>query len=364
MRTKTIAVSAVFSVFIAFSLLVITQWIEENDRGQIVHKASSAVEIQNEAGQTELASIAAEKPTQKPKSDEQSVSARTPKKLSGPSLAPSLEGTEIDGQLKADANGQLILDLEVRDLFDYFMNAAADVDPELIIDHIEQLATQHLPEPAASQAMALLEDYIRYKEAALNYSRQQLAPPEQQTPEYQLAVLEDSFEQLKEIRRQTMSQDAVQAFFELEEAYGEYTLKTIQIQQDASLSGMQKQALMQQARQQLPEMLRQSEEEQAAQQELTAKVNSLLNSDLDDDLLKRELEKLPLDKTTVSSALEYRQQQRQFEENYQSYALERDRLRKSGLSNSDIENELNALRSKYFQSEEHLTQARVRDIQS
>jgi len=46
-------------------------------------------------------------------------------KFKGKVFAPSLEGTEIDRRLCADISGNLILDLEVRDLFDYFLNAVA-----------------------------------------------------------------------------------------------------------------------------------------------------------------------------------------------------------------------------------------------
>ena len=47
---------------------------------------------------------------------------QTPASLPDQNFARSLAGTDIDGALKADGNGELILDLGVRDFFDYFLS--------------------------------------------------------------------------------------------------------------------------------------------------------------------------------------------------------------------------------------------------
>lgn len=63
----------------------------------------------------------------KPKTDEPPLvlqSTETPQFPDQANLAQTLEGTEIDGGLKTDATGQLILDQEVRDFFDYFLSTA------------------------------------------------------------------------------------------------------------------------------------------------------------------------------------------------------------------------------------------------
>lgn len=292
------------------------------------------------------------------------VLAQTPKALPGKAFAPSIEGTQIDGSLKADVDGNLIIDLEVRDLFDYFMNTVADVPPDVALGELEKLAREHLPEGAANQAMALLEDYLAYKEAALTYAQKPLLPPSEQTPEYQLSMLEESFTQLKEIRRATMSREAVDAFFALEEAYGEYTLAQIRIQTDASLSPEARNLALNQARANLPPMLRNSEIQMQADLELTQEVDLLMQSGISDEELARALREKGIAASSVDDAINYRRAQREFDAQYTDYALERDQLRASGLSDKDIESELESLRQKYFDSEQGLTQARVRDLNS
>jgi lipase chaperone LimK len=302
--------------------------------------------------------------TQTSHSPEPEIIAQTPRAFSGKAFAPSIEGTEIDGRLKADLNGNLIVDLEVRDMFDYFMNTVADVEPEVALAELEKLAREHLPASAADQAMALLDDYIAYKEAALTYSRKPLLPPDQQTIEYQISMLEQSFTQLKEIRRSTMSREAVDAFFGLEEAYGEYTIASIQIQSDTSLSSELKQAKLEQARAQLPPMVRETETRMHEDLEASEKVNTLLASDLSDSELERALAAEGLEEEAIKDALNYRLAQESFDEQYAQYAVERDQLKNSGLSESDMEPELERLRQRYFNSEKGLTQARVRDLSS
>jgi hypothetical protein len=45
-------------------------------------------------------------------------------------ISATLDGTSIDGALRADANRALILELGVRDFFDYFLSIADDVGAE------------------------------------------------------------------------------------------------------------------------------------------------------------------------------------------------------------------------------------------
>ena len=78
-------------------------------------------------------------------------------------ISAALEGTHIDGALSSDAQGNLILNLQIRDFFDYFLSIADDVGPEQAIAEIQRYSQQYLPEPANTQALELLGNYLRYK---------------------------------------------------------------------------------------------------------------------------------------------------------------------------------------------------------
>lgn len=292
------------------------------------------------------------------------IAYQTPKTFPDGPFAPSIADTEIDGSLKADVDGNLIIDLETRDLFDYFMNTVADVPPEVAIAELEKLARSHLPQNAVNQAMRLLGDYLLYKETALTYENQELLPLDQQDENYQLRMLEVSFETLKEIRRNSMSPDAVDAFFGLEEAYGEFTLASIKIQKNPDLSPEQRQVEIQAQRERLPEIIRNTESRIMEDMEKTKEISDILLSDIQDSEVEATLRQKGLSENAVQDALAYREQQFQFEAQYRLYQKERDQLMSAGLSEEDLESQKERLLQKYFKSEHAMTQAKVKDLSS
>tara|TARA_R110001592_G_C13157640_1_gene748649 strand:+ start:885 stop:1988 length:1104 start_codon:yes stop_codon:yes gene_type:complete len=296
--------------------------------------------------------------------DTHNIAYQTPKSFPNGPFAPSIEDTEIDGSLKADANGNLIIDLETRDLFDYFMNTVADVSPEVAIAELEKLARANLPESAVNQVMALLGDYLLYKETALEYSSQALIPADQQDEQYQLSMLEASFATLKDIRRNTMNEDAVEAFFGLEEAYGEFTLASIKIQNNPNLSPEQMQIELQAQREQLPEVIRNTENRMVEDIQNSQEVNELLLSDQRDSEIESQLREKGLSEEAVNEALDYRKQQREFEDQYSLYEKERNQLLSASLSEEDMKIQKERLLQKYFHSEQTITQAKVKDLSS
>lgn len=296
--------------------------------------------------------------------DEIEVAYETPKTFPNGPFAPSIRDTEIDGSLKADANGNLIIDIATRDLFDYFLNTVADVSPEVAVAELEKLARASLPENTVVQAMNLLGDYLLYKETALEYSSQPLIPEDQQDENYQLSMLEASFQTLKDIRRSTMSDDAVEAFFGLEETYGEFTLASIKIQKDPNLTPEQMQLALQTQRELLPEVIRNTENRMLDEIENSQTVNQLLLSDQNDNEIESALRDNGLSEEAINEALDYRKQQRQFEDQYALYQAERNQLLSAGLSEEDMITQKERLLQKYFHSEQTLTQAKVKDLNS
>lgn len=193
------------------------------------------------------------------------------------------KGSEIDGGLKVDASGDLIIDLAVRDYFDYMMSAVGDIEPEQVLAMIEQHAAQTLPPAAVDQVMALLDDYLAFKQSALALMRAPLVNPAKQTPAYYLETLGQTFEQLKLLRRSHLSPVAVEEFFGLEEAYGEFTLAQIRIQSLPDLTAQQKAQRIEALRWQLPPELASSlvsrEDHKQAQQKTASVLSSTLTED-------------------------------------------------------------------------------------
>lgn len=272
-------------------------------------------------------------------------------------LARSLDGTDVDGYLAADQDGNLILVLGVRDFFDYFLSTVGEIPLEQAVAFMEAYARERLPEKAVEQLMALLADYMAYREAAANLYRQPLVPIAEQNQAYYLETLDRTFRELRELRRTHMSDEAVRAFFALEEEYGKYTLDRMAIQMDAQLSPEEKSELLGELRAGLEsEILRHSEERAVAQAERAHELQAIMESDMDGEERRAALSQYhaPDDVERIVQHLEHK---RDFRARMDEYLAARAPL--MTLPENEREPLLSTLRQRYFHSEQELIWART-----
>ena len=119
-------------------------------------------------------------------------------------LPGSLDGTEADGAIEADAAGHLVISLELRRLFDHFLAATGEEPVATIRARIIAVLHQRLPELAADEAIAILDRYLAYRDAARN-----LAPT---------ASDRDGLTQVHALRAKLFTPEVAKAFFADEEA--------------------------------------------------------------------------------------------------------------------------------------------------
>ena len=285
----------------------------------------------------------------------------TPSEWEGQPFASSIQGTEIDGSLRADAQGRLLVDMGTRDFFDYFMNTAGDVGEEKAMEQIREMAEAHLPESAAVQAMDLLGQYIDYKEKAVEISRQPLPREARQSREGQLKALRGGLDKLKQARREAMSPDAVDAFFSMEEAYSDFTLRRMAIENNSNLSRQEKQQQLRLAREQLPTAIRQTEQHQEQTRARQQKVRETLANASSPEQAEKDLKELGLDAGQVENLVEQMRADKTFERAYAAYKNEREEILESGLSTEDRQEAIESLRQKHFDSRTARSKARYRD---
>ncbi len=122
-------------------------------------------------------------------------------------LPESLGGTDVDGGLSVDDNGHFRPTAEARLFFDYFLTATGEEPDQQVSDRVVAAVRARLKEPAAGEAVALFERYLRYRErgAALD--------PAGRTPE----ELDERLAELRRLRTQTLGPEAAWAFFGGEE---------------------------------------------------------------------------------------------------------------------------------------------------
>lgn len=287
---------------------------------------------------------------------------QTPATLGDTPFAASLAGTDIDGQLQADANGNLVIDVRTRDFFDYFLNTIGEVPPERALGELEALARASLPEQAAEEAMTLLDQYLDYKEQALALTTSRLDPNRQYDPGYQLTMLQGALSDLKQLRRASFSPEAHAAFFGLEEAYGDYTLATLEIQQRDDLSAGAKKTLQDWHRQQLPELIRKTETRLLAESEANARRQAALAEATSPEDAGRRLRELGLDAEQTGEVVAYLQEREDFRQGFEQYRQEVSQLDPASLAPDDMEALKAELLDRHFQNEKTRTWARLKSI--
>lgn len=168
-------------------------------------------------------------------------------------LPPSLQGTDVDGELELDASGHLKITGGIRRVFDYFLSAVGEEPLDSILKRIRAYIRHKLPAAAAAEAERLLDNYIGYK-------RGLEAIPQVGGGAGQLDIdaLRRQMQQVQALRTQFFTPEVITAFFGDEDSYDRYTLARLDLLQNKSLSPTQRADQLAALEQQLPESMRES----------------------------------------------------------------------------------------------------------
>ena len=162
-------------------------------------------------------------------------------------LPRSLQGTEVDGEIIIDENKQLVVTEGLRRLFDYFLSALGEEDEAVIYARVESYIRSHTPEPAASQAMKIFDQYIAYLKAipAIEKRYGNLQLQATKNGELDLSVVAQQQQDVAKLRQQYFNKNTITAFFGAEDAYDDYSIAMVKINQDKQMSDAQKEAAKQ-----------------------------------------------------------------------------------------------------------------------
>lgn len=282
---------------------------------------------------------------------QQSIKPSASVTATSPASLPGLQGTEVDGELKADSAGNLQLSLALRDYLDYFLSAADQAGLETVVESMLADARGRLSEPALGQFMGLLGDYMDYKRASLALLQQPLSRAQQSTADGQLVTLQQAFEQLAQLRRMHFSSAAAEALFGAEEAYGRYTLDNLALMARNDLSEQGKALAQERLRSQLPDAMRASEERQAQAQAVQIKTEKLWQEGASEQQV-RQLLALTYDPPTIERLLDEQRSERAWQQRYVAYQQEYAGLQGSGLSAADQQREQQRSRQRLFSAED------------
>lgn len=147
----------------------------------------------------------------------------------------SLEGTRPDGDIKVGAGDALVVDAELRRLFDYYLAAVGEKSLDAIRAEIERELERRLQPGAAMEAKRLLARYLDYKRELVEVEKNpQLAGSA-------IEAIRSRFAAMQQVRGRFFSAKENEGLFGFEDAYDMDAVARLEISQDTSLTGKQKQ---------------------------------------------------------------------------------------------------------------------------
>lgn len=187
-------------------------------------------------------------------------------------LPGSLTGINVNWNIAANADGKLVLSADLAALFEFFLSTHTEEGLATSLGRIEEYLRGLLPDTAATEALDILQAYLEYKKGLTRY-----ATPKNRVftgdPKTDLittiADVKNALAQRIQARRAYLGTEVADVLFKDDEAYDLYTIRRLEIDTNASLSSVDKEALLTQAEQQLPTATR----TQIQQERKTAALN-------------------------------------------------------------------------------------------
>lgn len=146
-------------------------------------------------------------------------------------MPPSLAGTEVDGELRADADGNLLVSNDVRRVFDYFLTLHGEETLPVIVARLHAYFAQQLPGVAAAQARQLLAAYVEYQQSLSGID---VTPVED--GQLDIAAVRERFAAEKALREKFLPRAAADTFFADDDAFNHYSLTRHELLQQKDLT--------------------------------------------------------------------------------------------------------------------------------
>ncbi|MES2947463.1 MAG: lipase secretion chaperone [Pseudomonadota bacterium] len=185
-------------------------------------------------------------------------------------LPNSLTGVNVNWNIASNTNGKLILTADLAALFEFFLSAHTEEGLATSLGRIEEYLRGLLPDTAASEALDILRAYLAYKQGLTRFEppKDRVFTGDQNADLIStVADVKAAMNQRMAARRQYLGTEAAEVFFKADEAYDAYTIKRLEADTNTSLSAAERESLVAQAEQLLPEEKRirvQQERKEAA----------------------------------------------------------------------------------------------------
>lgn len=265
-------------------------------------------------------------------------------------LPQSLNGTEVDGEIIIDDQRNLVVTRRLRDLFDYFLSAIGEEDLATISQRVDRYIRHRVPEPAQSQAIRLFHQYLGYREAVGQIPEAGGKALDQINPD----DIEKQKSAEQQVRRRFFNASEIQAFFGDSDAFDQYQLRALRIQQNNSLSDVEKARQLAELNAQLPQTLQDDMKTALQYQQLQRMTEAMNNRQASAaELHNMRTNLVGADATARLEALD--QTRAAFEQRVNAYLAQRQQvLSQTNLNDTQQQQQIAALRQQGFTAQEQL----------
>ncbi len=266
-------------------------------------------------------------------------------------LPQELIGLEPKAPIAVDDDNHLIPDRRLRTLFDFHL-ANLDREPmDLVLSRLRASLNDRLTEPALSQALDILSQYVDYRLSLAELD--QSLPPELDDQGFDIKALRMRQQALQSTRAEHFSAQAHEAFFGEEEQLDDYTLSKLEIEQNPALTEPQKTRQLAQLENALPDTVQQTRTRGMINAEVFEKAETMRSKGATDaDVF--QLRAQNLGETAATNLAQLDQQQQQWQQRLDHYQREKAGFATAGLSEQDRVAALRQLQQQLFSGPEQL----------
>ncbi|SLJ83722.1 lipase secretion chaperone [Psychrobacter sp. DAB_AL43B] len=269
-------------------------------------------------------------------------------------LPRSLQGTDVDGDIIIDENKQLVVTEGLRRLFDYFLSALGEEEEAIIYARVESYIRSHTPEPAASQAVTIFDQYIAYLKSIPDienrYGNLQLQATEK--GELDLNVVAQQKQDVAKLRQRHFAKETITAFFGAEDEYDDYSIEMVRINQNQQLSEAQKEAAKQDHISRMPDNSTKANiAKQANLNELMSRTEQMQAKGATAEELynmRRDLVGAP----AAARLAQVDQEDANFEQRFNQYQVQKQRLLSQNTDKTQAQTQINQIEQQLFNEAE------------
>jgi lipase chaperone LimK len=263
-------------------------------------------------------------------------------------LPKSLEDIDLNIALPLDRNGNLIVGMELKDLFELYLSAMGEEAFDDILLRIQNALALQLSAPALEQGYDALKRFIDYKV--------ELANLEQQPRDSTLSDLDNIRRQkeiLSTIQQEYFTPIESDALFAAEAEYDAFMLDHLTIQQNTNLTALEKQQQVKALEASLPEDIRAGRESAMAPAKIYQRAEVMRSEGKTSaDIYQMRAQSLGEEAAIALAVLD--QKRDQWQQRLAVFNAKYDSISASGLSGADQETAVNALLARDFDAIESI----------